>query len=224
MADLFKRQIVGTALRPFRLARNELRGASASVLRRWNEAGVALTLWDRAWDPALNCRIDALGFRDLPRARFMSRPETAEVDVAAAFADVHCPDEVVMAALTVDIESLICRYADATGATEVDVRLEAIQDDACRLFHADRVRARLVTTYRGPGTEWVTPEDASAALRSPETFSGAIQQMPRYAVGLFPGSLAPKGALVHRSPRNSTTGELRLFLCINEKSRTFKTH
>ena len=70
----------------------------------------------------------------------------------------------------------------------------------------------------------LAPDDASAALQNPETFSGAIQRMPRYAVGLFPGSLSSYGALVHRSPRISTTGELRLFLCINEKSRMANPH
>lgn len=224
MADLFKRQIADVSPQTLRLARKELRGTAASVLRHWSDPGVALSLWERTWDAALSCRLDALQYCELPRARFMARPETAEVDVAAALAEVQCPDESVMAALAVDIESLVCRFAAVTDAAEVEVRLEAIQGDACRLFHADRTRARLVTTYRGPGTEWVAPDDASAALQNPETFSGAIQRMPRYAVGLFPGSLSSYGALVHRSPRISTTGELRLFLCINEKSRMANPH
>jgi len=224
MTSLFKRQVAGAGLQSVRMVRKELRSSSPSILRHWNEAGVALTLWERSWDAALTERLDALEFQDLPRVRFSAKSETAEVDVAAALAGSRCPDEAVVSALATDIESHICRFADATGASEVKVRLEALRDDACRLFHADRMRARLVTTYRGPGTEWVSPEDAGNALRNPEGFSGTIHRMPRFAVGLFPGSLSPHGPLVHRSPRISATGQLRLFLCISEPSRTVLHH
>lgn len=40
-----------------------------------------------------------------------------------------------------------------TGAATVRVRLEPVGDDRCRKFHVDRSRFRLLTTYRGPGTE-----------------------------------------------------------------------
>ncbi|MEZ5898552.1 MAG: DUF1826 domain-containing protein [Hyphomicrobiaceae bacterium] len=219
MTSLFKRQMAGSDALALRIARKELRSASPSVLRHWSNNGVALALWERTWDPVLTTKLDQLGFHELPRTRFQAKAVTAEVDVTAALADTQCHDETVMAALATDIESLICRFAEATGINEVEVRLEAIRDDACRLFHADRMRARLVTTYRGPGTEWVTPADADNALKNPEGFSGTVHPMPRFAVGLFPGSLAPQGPLVHRSPRIRETGEFRLFLSINEPFR-----
>lgn len=217
MTDLFKRQIVGSPPQPLRIARQELRSSSPSVLRHWCDPGVSLALWERQWDAALARHIDELRFEELPRVRFVADAKTAEVDVAAAFADTECRDEDVISALISDIESLICRFCDATAATDVEVRLAAICDDACRLFHADHMRARLVTTYRGPGTEWVAPKDFAPALSNPESFAGNIHQMPRFAVGLFPGSLALQGPLIHRSPRIRKPGEFRLFLSINER-------
>ena len=224
MTSLFKRQMAGYDAQALRIARKELRSASPSILRHWSNDGVALALWERTWEPILTAKLDQLGFHELPRARFQAKAVTAEVDVTAALADTECHDETVMAALATDIESLICRFAVVTGIDEVEVRLEAIRDDACRLFHADRMRARLVTTYRGPGTEWVSPADAGNALKNPEGFSGTVHRMPRFAAGLFPGSQSPHGPLVHRSPRISATGELRLFLCINEPLRASALH
>jgi hypothetical protein len=224
VTNLFKRQIAGSPSHPLRVARQELRSSSPSVLRHWIDPGVAFALWERQWDPALSKQIDGLRFDELPCARFVAHGETAEVDVAAALDETGCLDEDVLSALTSDIESLICRFCDATGAADVEVRLAAIRDDACRLFHADRTRARLVTTYRGPGTEWVSPAQSTAALSNPESFAGNIHQMPRFAVALFPGSLAAQGPLVHRSPRIRETGDVRLFLSINEPFRAAALH
>ena len=73
---------------------------------------------------------------------------------------------------------------------------------------------RLNATYRGPGTQWLPPERAEAALRSQRRYRGPLNELPRFSVGLFKGVVqAGNGAIVHRSPPVARHGLTRLFLC-----------
>jgi hypothetical protein len=83
-----------------------------------------------------------------------------------------------------------------------------VRDDACARFHVDNVRARLLCTYRGPGTEYA---DLAAAAAGPEG------RLARGAVAVFRG-LRWEGAgvgLLHRSPPIDGTGATRLLLAID---------
>ena len=61
--------------------------------------------------------------------------------------------------LNADIAILLARLAHLAEARRLRVSFGAVRRDQCRKFHVDYVRYRLVTTYAGPGTEWV-PDDA----------------------------------------------------------------
>lgn len=191
-----------------------LTNVSPGVLRRWNEPDVELAVWQRAWPGALCERLDLLQLAGMPRARFIARASEAEASVAAGLADVACSDALVLEALGADIEALVARYADVSACDLIEVRLEAISGNACRLFHIDRTRSRLVATYVGPGTDWVPHTSSQAALRDPENYAGPIERLPRFAVAILPGSLSRGGGLVHRSPPIAGTGQIRLFLCM----------
>lgn len=123
-----------------------------------------------------------------------------------------------------DILSL-ARRVGALGATNtVQIRLERITGNACRLFHPDRVPFRLVCTYAGPGTQWL-PEDA---CNRPGIGQGnndlicrdwsRVQSLRPFWAGLMKGDLWPGAAdnsgVVHRSPPVAG-GQWRLFLSID---------
>lgn len=114
-----------------------------------------------------------------------------------------------------DARLLVEVFADLLGCPRVGVRLVRLTEAMCPRLHVDRVIARLVTTYAGPGTEWVEQADvrrellghgakgqsdeASGVLRE----GARVEQMTPFAVGLlkgedWPGNLG-RGA-VHRSP------------------------
>lgn len=57
-----------------------------------------------------------------------------------------------------DIASLAGLYADVAGPGRVEVRVEHDPTAHCPAFHQDNNVLRLLTTYAGPGTEWL-PED-----------------------------------------------------------------
>ena len=68
------------------------------------------------------------------------------------------------AALIDDIVSLAKRYGDIMQIDAVSVRLAVVTTNSCRKFHADYVKARLITTYVGTGTLWIEAEDAARVV------------------------------------------------------------
>lgn len=121
-----------------------------------------------------------------------------------------------------DIVDKADMMAQLTGAPALRVRLDVIEDDHCRKFHFDNVRLRLVTTYRGPGTEWISPRHASRLAPGSVPPNDVIRRLSRGHVAVMRGA---KGAtpdrpgVLHRSPPIAGTGIVRLFLAIDELGR-----
>lgn len=86
--------------------------------------------------------------------------------VGAVFAAYRGAEPMLSAWLRDDVLALADVYGRATGARSMWIRLETVRGDMCRAFHVDDVSFRLVTTYRGPGTEWIPPRSLANALAS----------------------------------------------------------
>ncbi len=124
-----------------------------------------------------------------------------------------------------DIATLLDRFARFTKASRLRVSFGAVSSDQCKKFHMDYVNYRLVTTYTGPGTEWV-PEHAvcrqalkrpadcpSEANRAIVRHVSAIRRAGPGDVLVMKGTLHPHGlGAVHRSPPVEATGQLRVVL------------
>jgi hypothetical protein len=129
-------------------------------------------------------------------------------------------------ALMRDLARALAFYREhALDLAEVRVRLEIERRDRCRLFHTDRIGLRLLSTYLGPGTEWV-PEIAldRAALGSGDNSKIAprpeeVRHLHPFWVGLFKGDLHPdcrgRGS-VHRSPPIERRRGVRILLTIDD--------
>ena len=74
-----------------------------------------------------------------------------------------------------DITLLAQKYADITKANKIDIRLDVIQNNACWKLHLDCVSYRLVTTYLGDGTQYVSPEHGDEALEQQTDYNGLIK-------------------------------------------------
>jgi len=134
--------------------------------------------------------------------------------------------------LTVDVAVLIARLAHLADARRLRVSLGAVRTDRCRKFHVDYVRYRLVTTYVGPGTEWV-PDSAvhrEALDHPPDCPCDANKEIVKDASAIrhaVPGEVVVmKGALhpnslgaVHRSPPIEGTGRVRVVLIASTVDR-----
>ncbi len=180
-------------------------GVEPGALLAIRRADVGAAIWRRLLDPALAGWADACPETRLPSFRI----EAAAADAACALA-AALPCAPLLAA---DAAELARRFAQATGAARLRLRLDVVRDDACRRWHVDRVAVRLLCAYRGAGTEFGAP-DAGAA---PGAAPAAIRALARGEVGLFRGSLAPwRGpGLVHRSPPMRPGAPARLLLVVD---------
>lgn len=128
-------------------------------------------------------------------------------------------------ALVEDIQLLAEAMAYLFDTDTVGIRLRLLDAAMCPRFHVDNLPVRLVTTYHGPGSEWL-PEAATnrSGLGAPSTDKPEIVRDPDAIQQLEVGDLALlKGsgwegnehrALVHRSPA-LTEGQKRLLLTID---------
>lgn len=134
--------------------------------------------------------------------------------------------------LTLDVAVLLARLAHLADVRRLHVSLGAVRTDQCRKFHIDYLRYRLVTTYVGPGTEWV-PDEAvrrEALDPPPKRLCDANKRIVRDASAIrhaVPGEvILMKGALhptrrgaVHRSPPIEGTGQVRVVLIASTVDR-----
>ncbi len=178
----------------------------------------------------------AIWHRDLPRAvtaglsRLMAHapfcltaedvPEQA-VDSIAAQLPCAAPVDLLL-----DIHHLALVFAGILDRATVAVRLEAITGRACHRWHADAVALRLLTTYRGAGTEWLGlpggGETASALGPDAGPPPDAVQCLPAGAVAVLKGEGYPGNAgwgCIHRSPPAARGPRARLLLCLDEPGR-----
>ena len=143
------------------------------------------------------------------------------------FSEVLSPDKVVkilstelgsnryMLPLYEDISKLVEMFCDIFNLNEVWLRIDAIDNPMCPRFHTDRVKCRLVTTYSGPGTQWLNndcvnrtklghgsgglSDEQSGLLRG----SSEIKQLGIGDVALLKGEAwrdNEGSGIVHRSP------------------------
>jgi len=109
-----------------------------------------------------------------------------------------------------DMAALADIFAGLMEAPFLRVRLQPVTANACRKFHIDTLRARLLCTYRGPGTQYGT---SNAGADPKRVFS-----VPTGAPVLLRGTLwpnKPASHLVHRSPPIEGTGVTRLVFVLD---------
>ena len=158
---------------------------------------------------------DAVGLARASGARrFVIDPDTAAQTLDEELAGF--PD------LASDVGLWVQVLVDLTGCESVGVRIALMPRPMCPRLHVDRVTLRLVVTYQGSGTEYVsnghidrrqlghpasgTADEESGLLPSPD----CVRRAGTYDVVLLKGEAWPdnvgRGA-VHRSPPMSADSE-----------------
>lgn len=191
-------------------------GDSAAMLGAILLPSITLAVWHRASASSLLRWIDALDLAAIDDVRFTASSATLSDCLAAALGQAGYGRSPGATLLRHDIEALAHRFLDIIDQPLIEIRLEVVETDACRKFHADFVAARLITTYRGPGTEWLDRASAHAHVAGTPAASLAIRRMDAGDVALLKGRLwAPEDALIHRSPQITGSGIRRLVLVLN---------
>jgi len=127
-----------------------------------------------------------------------------------------------------DLERAVALVSRAARARALRFTFGSVAHDKCRKFHCDMLRYRLVTTYAGPGTEWLADEDvdrdalarlipcAETSNRLVVRAPGSVNRAHAGDVLLMKGAMDARcGGAVHRSPPIEASGERRLFLAIS---------
>ena len=176
------------------------------VLQRILDPDVHLAVWQRR------------AARDLARLAGLDWDAIADIDqdvpvealasaIPEALRSAGYPDVVALADAIVPLAS---DFAALMACEALRIRLDVIETDACRKFHADQVTVRLLMPLVGPGTQWV---HANAEPQVPE---GDLRIGD---VGLFKGRVwAEEPVILHRSPPIAATGITRLLLVIDPGS------
>lgn len=182
-------------------------GESPRILRQILQPEIGLVLWQRGATPHLLRELAGLNMAGLKDVRFSARLDTLAEQLPAQMWSAGYPD---MPALRAHMLYAVEQLLAAVHAHAVSVRLETIDGDACRRFHADYVMLRGLTTYAGPGTQWI-PSDLGT-----DPDAADIWEIDRFALAVLKGRLwADEPAILHRSPPISGTGQRRLLLVID---------
>ncbi len=189
-------------------------GHEAAALSRIRQPATTLALWHRSGLEPLGRWLDALPGERLPSGRARLRARDVPQAMADFGSDCGTPQTPDWDRMVRDVVVLAGLFSDIAGTSEIELRVDPLDHDGCRLFHVDRVDYRLLCTYCGPGTEWVPPADAPSALRAQTDYRGPLERLPRFAVGLFKGANLTASPIVHRSPPIAGRSLHRLLVCL----------
>lgn len=131
--------------------------------------------------------------------------------------------------LSNDISLIVDFFCNLFSVKKVWLRLDAIDEPMCPRFHTDNVKCRLVTTYYGPGTQWLPhnlvnrsklghgnqgkSDEKSGLFKSKKD----IKELKTGHIALLKGEnwKGNKGSgLVHRSPHRDANYK-RLYMTID---------
>jgi len=170
----------------------------------------AAVVWHRHPLDSFQDWINRLDPDHLPNARVTLRPSDVRTAVASICATSGMPSGVERRRFIDDVAALADLFASLTEASYLRLRLDVIDTNACRRFHIDRVRARLICTYRGTGTQY----GISTRGADPDPIFTVPTGSPIVLRGTLWPETPPSG-LRHRSPPIEGTDEVRLVLVLD---------
>lgn len=185
---------------------------SPKILSAICDPDINIAIWQRSPVAAM----EGLDLAMLSDIRFTSSigmlPNTLQREMAAAGYRLR----IARHSLATDILSLTNHFSTAMNLPKIEVRLEIISTNACYKYHADWVSARLITTYLGQGTQWLSNEDAARHRHGAPVETLFHHTIKTGDVALFKGRVWSNDApAIHRSPPIEGSGEMRLILVIN---------
>jgi hypothetical protein len=128
-------------------------GSQSGALQAILDSRANVAIWERAIPVAASRQIAAWGSR--AATPFDSILDSENYDLGGVALGL---ERDVRAWLLVDLALLIGYLLGLSGVSRFRLFFGAIRNDQCRKFHVDYLRLRLVTTYAGPGTEWLPDE------------------------------------------------------------------
>ena len=112
--------------------------------------------------------------------------------------------------LVQDLIKLSELFSNLMKVDYIRLRMEVVLTDSCRKFHIDAVKARLICTYRGQGTQYGMSLDGN----DPKNFKTTPTSSPILLKGTRWIENNPE-MILHRSPPIEGTGETRVVFVVD---------
>ncbi|MBM6550894.1 DUF1826 domain-containing protein [Marinomonas ostreistagni] len=186
---------------------------------------VNFAVWQRVLENELDQAVAAL----LANQTSFSLSEIVTPDNVSQALERSLPDVSGRDVLIRDIALLVDAYCCLFDADTAGLRLTQVDRAMCPRFHVDQVPCRLITTYAGPATQWLSESDLNRQKLGrgsnglPDSSSGlisgdaTIQQISAGDVALLKGERweGNEGrGIVHRSP-GVEAGQQRLLMTLD---------
>lgn len=186
-----------------------VRSPSPDALGRIADPDCNLAIWERPAPRGLAALLES----NLRTLRFGASLGDFSRQLSEEIAAAGYPDSPACAVLTADIADLARRFAAIMKVEQLQARLAIVTTDGCRKFHGDFVRARLITTYVGIGTQWLDPAEAARVRNG--AAPGRINTLAASDVGIFKGWHWTGAPAIHRSPPIAERHGVRLVLVLD---------
>lgn len=189
------------------------------ILARIHEPGIGMAVWERGRDLKFAEWLNDLPPDQLPDGRVLVDGSGARGALKSIFHISGTPDRPQRQIFEEDVLFLARKFIQLAEVPMLDIRLEKVTGDACWKFHVDVVPFRMLTTYRGQTTQWISRENEAKAKKQQRNYSGPLNHLPPSSVAVFKGSQSEDASgVLHRSPPINGSGETRLLLCLNVPS------
>lgn len=200
----------------------QVQGQTPQVLSQVLEDGVNLAIWTRQLPVHISDFARLLLSLGEPLAESITLEMAADDTqpnlrgLASGFSDLEGYE-----AFIAELSWLVSAYACLLGAKRIGLRLRVLEKAMCPRFHVDHVPVRLITTFAGPGSQWLEEGGMDRRqLGQPDAEpldDVCIQQVGIGDVALLKGERwhGNEGlGLIHRSPALAE-GERRLILTLD---------
>ena len=121
-----------------------------------------------------------------------------------------------------DIKRLLYTFKEVTDVNNFRLLLATVNTNMCKKFHTDINTLRMLCTYSGAGTLWLTDDNINrkALILNKENIAiqeNEVRQVKTGNVAILKGGMYPDttNAVIHRSPTIEATSEKRLLLRID---------
>ncbi len=196
-------------------------GSGPDVLQYVMNPDVNLALWQRPVKTEIMRELSTLQAGHLRDVRHRTSLISFDDDICTLLLQQGL-DPQGFINLRADMHQLAELLGDVSRCREFIFRLVTIDSDECCRFHLDRTPLRLICTYQGPGTEWLTDRQvdraalARCASNDAITRFGESSQFEHFWVGILKGDPGNLGqGLVHRSPPIAGSGQIRVLFCLD---------
>ncbi len=198
-----------------------------AVLDRIADAGTNLSVWQRNPDPDIALELNSLFSPKWRDVRQLTSVGSFDADVRAHLIQQGAAPE-QLGYFCADLRKLANIFFRICRGLQVNFRLFTSDEDDCRRFHVDYRYLRLICTYQGAGTEWLTNDqvDREAYERgAPNTAIvryGIPNHLESFWVGIFKDDACPGNTgngLMHRSPPASASKRERVVFCLDASRR-----